>query len=304
MIPIIMKVGIIGVGKLGGIHRRIYEELPEITQIFLVDTRPDALSCHPHLTGFSDYRELPPVDAVSIATPTPTHHEIAGFFLAKGIPTFVEKPLTSTLDQANRLLELARQHRTLLFAGHVERYNNAYLAAKQIITAPLFIECHRLSPYPYRSLEVSVVLDLMIHDLDIILDLVKDDIHQISTKGVKVLSPAEDIVNARLEFTGGCVANVTSSRISAKRERKIRVFMPQRYVSLDYARQHVEIYQKKEHEIIRQDIPIQKEEPLKKEITEFIQLVRNGSSPLEYAESARDALGLALRIQDNIRTAD
>ncbi|MCF7907958.1 MAG: Gfo/Idh/MocA family oxidoreductase [Candidatus Omnitrophica bacterium] len=296
-----LKVGVIGIGKLGSIHLRIYKEIKGIANIYLVDTNETTLKNNNNCPSFKDYKELKDkVDLVSIATPTTSHFEIAKFFLNHRIPVLVEKPLTQNLKEAEELVNLSRKMRTLLFVGHVERYNSAYLAVKEFIKNPLFIECHRLNPYPNRSLDISVVLDLMIHDLDIILDLVRDEVKKVQAKGVKVLSASDDIANVRLEFKKGCVANITSSRISAKRERKIRIFMSNLYVSLDYANQEVEIYQKLGEKIVKKSLGINKEEPLKKEISEFIKLVKAKKYKTEYAEKAKDALGLALKIQRNI----
>jgi predicted dehydrogenase len=293
-----MKVGIIGIGKLGSIHLRIYKEIRDIEKIYIADTTEKILDSHKDIPSFTDYRQLlGKVDLISIATPTSTHFEIASFFLKNNIPVFVEKPITQNLEEANKLLNLSKDRKTLLFVGHVERYNNAYLSVKKIIKNPLFIECHRLSPYPHRSLDIGVILDLMIHDLDIILGLLKDDVKKIEAKGVKILSSTEDIANARITFKGGCVANITASRISAKRERKIRIFMNNCYMSLDYAQQEVEIYQKLKKEIKKKLLPINKEEPLKKEILDFVKLVKTNTFNIAYAQSARDALALALKIQ-------
>ncbi|MFH1519255.1 MAG: Gfo/Idh/MocA family oxidoreductase [Candidatus Omnitrophota bacterium] len=293
-----LRAGIIGIGKLGSIHLRIYKELREIDRIYLADTQVQMLTPHQECQHFKDYRSLKDkVDLVSIATPTSTHFEIAKFFLINKIPVLVEKPLTQNLEEAEKLIAIAKKNKTLLFVGHVERYNNAYLAIKKIIKNPLFIECHRLSPYPHRSLDISVVLDLMIHDLDIILYLLKDKVKKIEAKGVKVLSATEDIANVRITFQGGCVANITSSRISQKRERKIRVFMPRVYISLDYAQQTVEIYRKLKTKIIKKLLPISKEEPLKKEIADFVNLVTKNKSSTGYAEAAKDALELACKIE-------
>ncbi|UCG35159.1 MAG: Gfo/Idh/MocA family oxidoreductase [Candidatus Omnitrophota bacterium] len=297
-----MRVAVIGVGKLGSIHLRIYKEIKGIRKIYIVDTNPTTLTAYPEIESFSNFKDLAgKVDLVSIASSTPTHFEISKFFLNQKIPVLVEKPLTENLNEAQQLISLARKKRTLLFVGHVERYNNAYLEAKKIIKNPLFIECHRLSVYPNRSLETSVVLDLMIHDLDIILDLVKDKIKRCEVKGVKVLSPTDDIANARVTFKKGCVADITASRISAKRERKIRIFLPHCYISMDYAEQNVEIYQRLKGNITREVLPISKEEPLKKEIMEFVNLARNKNFTMEHAEKAKDALMLALHIEKNLK---
>ena len=293
-----LNVGVVGIGKLGSIHLRIYKEINEIDKIYLVDNDKNKLDPHGNSTSFSDYRKLKgKVDLVSIASPTSTHFEIASFFLKEKIPVLVEKPLTQNMQEAQKLIELSKKYRTFLSVGHVERYNNAYIEARKVVRKPLFIECHRLNPYPARSLDISVALDLMIHDLDIILDLVKDQVKKVEAKGVKVLSPSADIANARVTFKKGCVANITASRISAKRERKIRIFMNNRYVSLDYASQEVEIYQKIQGKIEKKSLAIDKEEPLKKEIIDFVRSVKNNIFKLEYARNARDALALALKIQ-------
>lgn len=284
-------------------HLRICKEISRITKIYIVDTDASRLLPHNPIASFNDYRNLPQdIDAVNIVTPTSTHFEIAKFFLERKIPVFVEKPITSRLKEADTLLNTAKANKTLLFIGHVERYNNAYIAAKKLIKDPVFIECHRLSPYPHRSLDVGVVLDLMIHDLDIILDLLKDKITGVKAKGVKVISATEDIANVRLSFKKGCVANITASRISEKKERKIRIFMPNCYISLDYASQTTEIYQKESNHITKNVLPINKEEPLKNEILEFVNLVKTKTFDIDSAQGARNALELALKIQKLINT--
>lgn len=292
-----LNVGVIGIGKLGSIHLRIYRELKEIGKVYLVDTQKETLDKY-DLPSCQDYKKLKDkVDLVSIATPTSSHFEVASFFLKNKIPVLVEKPITKNLKDAEKLIRIAKRNKTLLFVGHVERYNSAYLKVKKSIKNPLFIECHRLSPYPERSLDISVVLDLMIHDLDIILDLVGDKIRKIEAKGVKVLSNTEDIANCRVSFDKGCVANITSSRISSKKERKIRIFMPNQYISIDYANQSVEAYQKKENKITRDCLTIEKEEPLKKEISHFVNLVIKKSYDSSCAQGAKDALAAAAKIE-------
>ena len=296
-----MKTAVIGIGKLGSIHLRIWRELAGISQVYAVDNDPAKLADLEGVERLSDYRELAgKVDLVSVASPTTFHYAIAAFFLKNKIPVLVEKPITQDLAQADRLIKLAQKNKTLLAVGHVERYNSAYMAVKANIKDPLFIECHRLSPYPARSLDISVVSDLMIHDLDIMLDLVKDKVKKIEVKGVPVLSPTADIANVRITFVKGCVANITASRISAKKERKFRIFMRDCYISLDYANQSVEIYRKVNNQITKLDLPINKEEPLKQEIRDFISLVKAGNQTLEHAVKARNALALALKIEKKI----
>jgi len=293
-----MRVGVIGIGKLGSIHLRIYKEIGGIEKIYIVDTDPDKLAMHPDVESFTDYRRLlGKVDLVSVAVPTINHFKIAQFFLKNRVPVLVEKPITQKLSEAEKLIKIAHSNKTILFVGHVERYNNAYLAIKETVKKPLFIECHRLSPYPNRSLDISVVLDLMIHDLDIVLDLVRADVSKVEAKGVKVLSKKEDIANARITFKNGCVANITASRISAKKERKIRIFLSHCYISLDFAEQHAEIYQKIKNQITKQSLTIDKEEPLKKEILDFVSLVGNNKFDIADCIRAKNALKLALNIE-------
>ncbi|MCF7871167.1 MAG: Gfo/Idh/MocA family oxidoreductase [Candidatus Omnitrophica bacterium] len=298
-----LKAAIIGLGKLGSIHLRIYKESKKIEKIYLVDTDKRALK-EPGLPVYSDYRSLKDkVDLVSIATPTSTHFEIARFFLENKIPVLVEKPISKNPQEAKKLIKIAQKNKTLIFVGHVERFNSAYLKAKETIKNPLFIECHRLSPYPHRSLDISVVLDLMIHDLDIILDLASANIKKIEAKGVKVLSNTADIANCRISFKNGCVANITSSRISLKKERKIRIFMPNKYVSIDYANQSVDVYQKEKNQISQQTLKIEKKEPLKKEINHFIEMVDKKSFDISSAQGAKNALLAAAEIEKIINEA-
>jgi len=292
-----LNAGIIGVGNIGSIHYRIYKQINEIGKIYLVDINAGATKYFKE-NSFRDYTSLlKKVDLVSIAAPTSSHYKIASFFLRNKIPVLVEKPITADTKEASKLIALSEKNDTLLFVGHVERYNNAYIAIKKIVHDPKFIECHRLSLYPRRSLDISVVLDLMIHDIDIILDLVRSGVKKIAAKGVKVLSKTEDIANARLKFKNGCIANITSSRISAKKERKIRIFMRNCYISMDYAQQKVEIYKKIKKTIIKKTLLINKEQPLKKEIHEFINLVKKNTTSTLYAQKAKNALALSLRIQ-------
>jgi len=292
-----MRAGLIGIGKLGSIHLRILRELPQVNKIIISDTEQKRLSPHKE-EQYQDYRSLQDkIDLAIIAAPTSQHYDIARFFLTRKIPVMVEKPITVTVAQAAKLTALAKKNKTSLFVGHVERFNSAYLAAKKLLKKPRFIECHRLSPFPNRSLDIGVVLDLMIHDLDIILDIVKDKIKKIDAAGVKVLSRHEDIANARITFKNGCIANITASRISQERLRKFRVFAHNCYVSLDYADQKVEFYQKKGKSIEKQILSIKKEEPLKMEDLEFITMVKNKKFSIASGEKAKNALSLALKIQ-------
>jgi len=297
-----MRAGIVGVGKLGSIHLRIYRELPQIAEVLIADNDITRFTPYPELASFTNYKELlGKVDLVTVSTPTTSHFEVAKFFLEHKVPVLVEKPITMDIKEANALLALAKKNKTLIFVGHVERYNSAYLAVKEKIHNPLFIECHRISPYPNRSLDISVVLDVMIHDLDILLYLLHDKIKKIEAKGVKVLSPSEDIANVRITFAHGCVANITASRISLKRERKIRIFMENCYISLDLAEQQAAVYKKEGEQIHHEILTIQKEEPLKKEITAFVEMVKHKKFAIDDAIKAKEALALAIKVQNKLR---
>jgi len=295
-----LAIGIIGLGKMGAFHYKTCKENPDIGKIYLVDPDKTKIQAYSEDT-FLCYKELiGKADLVIISSPTNTHFEIASFFLKNKIPVLIEKPIAENTKKAKALLELAKKKKTFITVGHVERYNSAYLAIKKIIKNPKFIECHRLSPYPYRSLDVGVVLDLMIHDLDIILDIVRSDVKKIDATGIKVLSNNEDIANARITFKNGCIANVTASRISKEQVRKFRVFLHNHYISLDYANQKVEIYQKVNNKIESQFLPIDKEQPLKKELQEFIWFVKRKKFSIDSARNATEALDLALKIQKQI----
>lgn len=248
-----------------------------------------------------DYRQLPgDIEAVSICTPTITHAEIASFFLKKGVHAFVEKPITYSLEEADQIIRLAAEKNLKLQIGHVERFNSAFTTIEPIAQNPLFIECHRLNLFPKRSLDIGVVMDLMIHDIDIILGLVKSPLKDIQAVGINVLTDKEDIANARLTFANGCVCNVTASRISPEVTRKIRMFTKNAYISLDYAKQEANMYTKDEHGIHKRSIPIEKEEPLKKELESFLDCIREDQKPKVSGVEGRQALKVALDINQKI----
>ena len=262
---------------------------------------PKPLGRQYHVPIVQDYRDIPgPIDAVSICTPTITHAEIASYFLNKGVHTFVEKPITYSLEEADELIKLAEQKNLKLQVGHVERFNSAFTTIEPIAQNPLFIECHRLNLFPNRSLDIGVVMDVMIHDIDIVLGLVKSPIKDIQAVGINVLTDKEDIANARLTFANGCVCNVTASRISPEVTRKIRLFTKNAYISLDYAKQEASIYSKDERGIHKRNIPIEKEEPLKKELEHFLDCVREDQQPKVSGVEGREALKVALEITQKI----
>jgi predicted dehydrogenase len=299
-----IKVAVIGTGKLGAIHARIYGELPqaELTGVCDIDpARADEIAASCNTRKFNDFRELfPLVEAVSIAVPTNLHYAVAREFLKRGIHCLVEKPFTSTLPEAKRLIGEAKRFDCILQVGHVERFNSAFAATQKLIKDPQFIECHRLSPFPNRSLDVGVVLDLMIHDIDIVLGLVNAPLKRVEAVGVDVLTPFEDIANARLTFKTGCICDLTVSRVSDEWMRKIRIFQKNTYISLDYKKEEAFIYTKTPAGFTRETLPIEKEEPLKKEISSFLDCVNERRTPMVSGEIGRDALAVALQIQKQI----
>jgi predicted dehydrogenase len=304
-------VAVIGVGHLGKHHARLLAQAAGVRFAAAVDTVPEraaaavAGTAAPALT---DYRELfNRVDAVTIASPTELHHDIALAFLQRGTSVLVEKPMTRTIAEGEALIAAAAASGATLAVGHTERYNPAVAAVMPFVTTPRFIEVHRLGVFPDRSLDIDVVFDLMIHDLDIILALVKAPPVSIEAVGVPVLTDKFDIANARLRFASGCIANVTASRISKERVRKIRFFQPDAYVSIDYAEQEVEGYRLLRREGERPQIqggklPVTREEPLKRELADFVRAVREKRPPLVAGEDGLRALTLAQAIADKMET--
>jgi predicted dehydrogenase len=338
-----ISVGVIGVGSLGKEHARIYGELAATGQIEFVGLHDRAAETAARIANrlgvktFASVDELVArVEALSIVTPTSTHYDLAKQLLQASKHVLVEKPMTNDATQAAELVELAHRQNCVLQVGHVERFNPVFTYLQSVATEPRFIETHRLSPYPGRSTDVGAVLDLMIHDLDVVLAFVKAPVQSIDAIGVPVLSTTEDIANARLRFTNGCVANLTVSRVSPERMRKIRVFSGGRttpsYISLDYRAQEGFIYRiarDGEHEssllkkllhakgstivsefagkrVVREPVPINKEEPLKLELAHFVECVRARKTPLVSGESAKKALDVAWEISrqiaENLRT--
>jgi predicted dehydrogenase len=299
-----LRIGVIGCGRLGQIHSRVYTEIPHIRLVGVCDTiaeRAGAAAVQFSTEAFGDYRTLlDRVDAVSIATPTNTHFEIAKTAILLKKHVLVEKPVTDNLRQAKALMRLAHRCKVILQVGHVERFNSAFIAAQKLALNPRFIECHRLSPFPNRSLDIGVVFDLMIHDIDIILGLVHSKIKRIDAVGISVLTPFEDIANVRITFRNGCVANLTASRISDEPLRKIRIFLKDTYISLDYQAQEAYCYKKEKTSINKTPIPIEKEEPIRKEIDSFLLCVRNNRKPVVSGLEAYQALKIATKIRDTI----
>jgi predicted dehydrogenase len=307
--PASLRVAVIGVGHLGRHHARILSSLPGATLVGVVDTKADRAAEIATACGsqpFADYRDLiGQVDAVSIAVPTEAHLETALAFLDHGIPVLVEKPLARSVGEADRLIAAANARQTVLAVGHTERFNPAVAAASQYLSNPRFIEVHRLGTFPERSLDIDVVFDLMIHDLDIVLSLVGAEVASIEAVGVPVLTGRVDIANARLRFENGCIANITASRISRERVRKIRFFQPDAYLSIDYASQEVEMYRLVRGSGARPEIEggkldVLREEPLSRELSDFLGAVREHRQPLVTGEDGRRALALAARVAERM----
>ena len=303
-----LRVGVVGVGHIGSNHARIYAEIPatECTAVYDVDVaRANSIAKKSGAAVAQSLDQfLGMIDAASVATPTNTHYEIGKKLLEHGKHLLIEKPITDNTTQASELAELAAKHELILQVGHVERFNPVLSALEEHLTHPRFIEAHRLSPYPDRSTEIGVVLDLMIHDLEVILHLVRSPVQSIDGVGVPVLSKSEDIANARIRFENGCVANVTSSRISPERMRKIRVFQEDAYLSLDYQNQSGEIYRRLHGRISRDKVQIAREEPLLQELTSFVECARTGRQPRVSGFQATAALALAVEITKKMTRAD
>jgi predicted dehydrogenase len=241
------------------------------------------------------------IDAASIAVPTQSHASIGLSLLRRGVHLLIEKPIAASLPQARLLVRAAANSRCLLQIGHVERFNAAIQTAMKKLRHPRFIEVHRLGAYPFRGTDVSVVLDLMIHDLDMLLALVRSPVRRLDAVGVPVLSATEDIANARLRFASGCVANLTASRISDGATRRIRVFTRESYLSIDYQAQTVELAQKRSSQIRRVDLPVNRRPPLQEELAAFVRCVRTGRKPLVSGKEGLAALALALQIERAMR---
>lgn len=306
-----LRVAVIGVGHLGRHHARLLASLEGVALTHVVDTAADRAEAAAQATGaqaLQDYRDvLDRVDAVTVAVPTELHREIAMPFLERGIGVLVEKPMARSLDEADALLNAARASGATLAVGHTERYNPAIAAILPHVTTPRFIEVHRLGAFPDRSLDIDVVFDLMIHDLDVILSLVKSDVAAIEAVGVPVLTPRYDIANARLRFENGCIANVTASRISRERVRKIRFFQPDAYISIDYAAQEVEGWRLARRPGERPAIeggplPVARQEPLARELADFVAACRDRRPPLVTGDDGRRALALAQAIADKMES--
>lgn len=303
-----LKCAVIGTGYLGKFHAQKYASLPDCELVAVVDINPEAAQAVADQHGsaaLTDYRSLlGAVDAVSIVVPTTLHHRVAKDFLHAGSHALVEKPMTVTLAEADELIAIANEKNLILQVGHLERFNPAVLGLDKD-ERPLFIESHRLSPFNPRANDVSVVLDLMIHDIDIILALADSEVERIDASGTAVLTQGTDIANARLLFKNGCVANVTASRISMKLERKMRLFRPSSYVSVDFQNRVLTKHRTGSKEMFPGIAEIETEESvfasgdaLLEEIKHFVACIQNGTKPLVSGEAGRRALATAIRITE------
>ena len=299
-----VRVGVVGVGHIGREHARIYSRLPGVEFVGLCDLDgqvAEKLAQKHGVKSFPTVQALAEVvDAATISTPTNTHHEIASHLLKAGKHVLIEKPIADNTEQAKALVDLATANGLILQVGHIERFNPALSALEEKLTRPRFIEAHRLSTYPGRSTDIGVVLDLMIHDIEVILHLVRSPLVSIDSVGTPVLSRGEDIANARLRFDNGCVANLTASRISFEKMRKIRVFQDDAYLSLDYFDQSGEIYRKIDSQITKEKIKVEKDEPLKLELAAFVDCVQSRQAPRVGGAQAAKALEIAMRITEQI----
>ena len=295
------RIAVIGAGHFGQNHIRIVNESPDAELVAIIDPDPAKANAH-GIAGFSTLAELPNIaDAVIISAPTIHHAALGREAMSRGLEVLIEKPLAATLKEATQLTEAATRYNRILQVGHLERYNPAVIALEQAATTPLFFEIHRMSVFSPRSLDVDVVLDLMIHDLDIVLALTHSPLEQVQAAGVQILSSKTDIANVRLQFQDGCIANLTASRVSTEKVRKLRLFQPHQYLSLDYARQDLAAFTVGENQQIGfQQYVVVKNEPLKAQFAAFLHSIATRQTPKLDGETARRTLSLALDITEKI----
>jgi len=310
-----LRVGVVGVGYLGKFHAEKYARMDDVELVGVVDINKEKADNIARKVCTNTYyhhkKLLGKVDAVSIAVPTVSHFAISRQFLENDVDVLVEKPMTTTLEEADELIQISKSRGRIIQVGHLERFNPAVVALRNFVESPMFIESHRLSIFKERSTDVSVVLDLMIHDIDIISSFVRSEIKRILSAGTPVISGHVDIANARLEFTNGCVANVTASRISTKNERKIRLFQKDAYVSVDFANHEITVIQrdgKAQNGLIPgmgiKQYSFSKGDALEEELKSFVKAINRGEPPEVTGQMGRDALKIALSIMDQINTAN
>ena len=302
-----LKTAVIGAGYLGKFHAEKYAQSEHCELLAVVDSnaeRANTVAAAQQTQAYTDYRALyGKIDAASVVVPTQLHHRISRDLLQQGIHLLLEKPMTTTVAEADELIQLAAAQQCVLQIGHLERFNPAILAATEVLTTPKFIECHRLAPFKPRATDVDVVLDLMIHDIDIILQLVPSEVSDIAASGAPILSDSIDIANARISFANGCVANVTASRVSLKSERKMRIFQPDRYLSIDFQNHILSQHYKGHGEslpgvpmIESQETVFEHSDALNSEIDAFLNAIQQQTPPLVSGEDGRRALHTAIAI--------
>ncbi len=301
-----INVGVVGVGHLGSLHSRVYSHLKSVNLVGVCDVdkkRAKKIGRRYKVWYFSDYKELfGKVQAVSIVVPTILHFKIAKDFLEAGVHVLVEKPITKTLEEADELIEIAKKNNLILQIGHIERFNPAVLAMESHLKSPKFVEGQRMGPYhkKARVKDVGVVLDLMIHDIDIILALLKSEVKNIEVVRASSMADFEDMANVRIAFKNGAVCDITASRVTQEEVRKIRIFQEDSYIALDLLNHEANIFRKKDGIIYKDRIKIKRKEPLKEELKSFINCVRNNERPIVSGKEGREALAVALAILDKI----
>ncbi len=299
-----IRVGVVGVGHLGYYHAKMYNRIKNADLAGVCDCdyeQAKEIGKKYHVPYYADYEDLfGKVDAASIVVPTSLHYTIAKEFLKNGIHVLIEKPITKTLSEANELIELAEKKNLIIQVGHIERFNSAIRAVEHYLNKPRFIESQRLGPFYKRAGDIGVVLDLMIHDIDIILGLIKSDVVNIEAVGVSTITDHEDMANVRLTFESAAVADITASRVTKDTVRKIRIFQKDSYISLDFLHQEASLFKNTDTRLVEKKIKIKKDNPLKRELESFLECVATGSRPLVSGMEGRQALRVALSILEKI----
>lgn len=306
-----LRIGVVGVGYLGRFHGQKYANMKDVDLVGVVDSDPkqaDAVAHELNTKAFYHHSDiLDKVDAVSIAAPTPKHFDLSLDFLKNNVDVLIEKPITTTLEEADRLIATADKRGLIIQVGHLERFNPAVVALKDIMTTPMFIESHRVSQFQPRGTDVSVVHDLMIHDIDIILNVVKSEVVRIDAAGTAVVTPYADIANARLQFASGCVANITASRLALKNRRKIRIYQRDAYISVDFANKSIAVVREDKNTtdtiipgMAVKTVNFDQGDALDDELKAFVVAVKKRQVPEVTGQMGRDALKIALSIIDQI----
>lgn len=300
-----MRIGVIGTGSMGRNHLRVVSDIPQFQLTCGVDVRREALldACAPfQIKTFQDYREIVDlIDGVMISTPTDSHFTIAKFFLEQGKHVLIEKPIVNEISQADQLIQLAGEKKLIVAVGHLERFNPAVEYVNSVVNNPRFVEVQRLGPFSHRSIDIDVIMDLMIHDLDIILNWDKSGIREIRASGIPIITEKCDICNARIEFNSGMIANITASRVSQKKTRKLRIFQKNIYMSIDYKKQRVKRFDLRDGQIVELIPELDRVEPLFNLWYNFYRTIREGGNFSVTGEDGRDALAVAKEILERIK---